>query len=244
MFHQTPKYQFKSNVSYMDFKSYQDLHNELLNKWSEYPDDKEKRFTFDGIVAQTEEDYVDWENSKAKILFLVKEAYADYEPTIPVNIKRTFHLNMARWKYLIEGFFANGEIPEYPDNEMLRKKNTGIAIVEVKKYDEGNSTSNYQDILNYAKRDASLLQEQIKLINPDVILCAGTFTSYEDGIFEAEKRAIAHEYYGILEDVHASIYTHRGRTILNFYHPSYVKSPEKLYGLLADLFLNRNSLKK
>jgi hypothetical protein len=183
-------------------------------------------------------------NSKSKILFLVKEAFNEYEPEIPTEDKKKFHLNMAKWKYLIEGFVSNCSVPEYPTNEVLNGRNIGIAIVEVKKFDDDSHSSNSNDILNYAKRDSKLLQEQIELINPNIILCGGTFGAYEDGIYENEKDKIVHEYYGVVENIDASIYNHRNRTILNFYHPSYTKSPETLYDLLGKLFTNRKEKTK
>lgn len=225
----------------MNFKNYQEKQNDLFNnKWIDHPEDENKKFTWDGIVAQNEEEFSIWLNSKAKILFLVKEAHGDYEPSIPTKIERKFNLNLARWKYLIEGFFSNGEVPRFPDDEILKGNNTGIAIVEVKKFDEGKKISSNDEILQYAKRDAEFLREQIEIINPTVIVCCGTFSSYEDGIYANENDKIEHEYYGLLENIDASIYTHRNRTILNFYHPSYTKSPESLYNLLGQLFINRN----
>lgn len=226
----------------MNFADYKKKKQELIDKWTEYPEDINKRFVYDGIVADldNEDDYNVWLNSKSKILFLVKEAFNDYEPQIPTEDKKKFHLNMAKWKHLIEGFISNGTVPEYPTYEVLGGRNVGIAIVEVKKFDDDSHSSNPNDILYYAKRDSQLLQEQIELINPNIILCGGTFGVYEDGIYENEKNKIAHEYYGVVENIDASIYNHRNRTILNFYHPSYTKSAETLYDLLGELFINRN----
>lgn len=229
----------------MNFKNYEEKQNDLFNnKWIDHSEDESKKFTWDGIVAQNEEEFSLWLNSKAKILFLVKEAHGDYEPSIPAEIERKFNLNLARWKYLIEGFFTNGEVPNFPADEIIKGSNTGMAIVEVKKYDEGKKISSNEEILHYAKRDSEFLREQIEIINPTVIVCCGTFSSYEDGIYANENNSIKHEYYGVFENIDASIYTHRNRTILNFYHPSYTKSPEALYNLLGQLFINRNEKSK
>jgi hypothetical protein len=226
----------------MSFSDYKKKKQELINNWTEHPEDINKRFVYDGIVANldSEDDYNVWLNSKSKILFLVKEAFNDYEPECPTEDKKKFHLNMAKWRYLIDGFISNDSIPQYPTNEVLVGRNVGIAIVEVKKFDDDSHNSKRKDILYYAKRDSQLLQEQIELINPNIILCGGTFDAYEDGIYENEKDKITHEYYGVLENISASIYNHKKRTILNFYHPSYTKSPETLYNLLGKLFINRN----
>jgi hypothetical protein len=229
----------------MNFKNYEEKQNNLFHKWIEkHPEIENNKFTWDGIVAQSEEEFSFWLNSKAKILFLVKEAHGEYEPSIPTEIEKKFNLNLARWKYLVEGFFTNGEVPNFPSDEILKGKNTGMAIVEVKKYDEGKKISSNEEIMHYAKRDAEFLREQIEIINPTVIICCGTFSSYEDGIYANINDKIAHEYYGVFENIDASIYTHRNRTILNFYHPSYTKSPELLYNLLGQLFINRNEKTK
>jgi hypothetical protein len=228
-------------INNMNFKNYEEKQNELFNtKWTDHPEDENKKFTWDGIVAQNEEEYDLWLNSKAKILFLVKEAHGDYEPSIPTEIERKFNLNLARWKYLCEEYAATGKIPNFPDNEIIKGKNTGIAIVEVKKYDEGKKVSSDEEILYYAKRDAEFLREQIEIINPSIIVCCGTFRAYEDGIYLDDSENIKWIYYANWKDtenVDASIYTHRNRTILNFYHPSYSKSPETLYNLMGELFL-------
>ncbi len=224
----------------MNFKTYVSKQKELFDNWTIHIEDANKTFVWDGVVAEDEEDYNIWLNSKSKILFLVKEAFGDFTPEYPTEDKKKFHLNMAKWKYLIDGFISKGVIPEYPSNEALSGRNTGIAIVEVKKFDDNSHSSNPQDILNYAKRDAKLLQTQIDLIDPNIIICCGTFQAYDKGIYFDDDNKILWEYQGIEENIDASIYTHRNRTILNFYHPSCRTSPEILYNLLGQLFRNRN----
>jgi hypothetical protein len=230
-------------IKNMNFKNYAERQNDLFNnKWIDHLEDENKKFTWDGIVAQNEEEFDLWLNSKEKILFLVKEAHGDYEPSIPADIERKFNLNLARWKYLIEGYATNGEIPNFPADEILKGKNTGIAIVEVKKYDEGKKVSSNEEILYYAKRDAKFLREQIELIKPTIIVCCGTYGAYEDGIYLNEADNIKHIHYANWkesENVHASICTHRDRTILHFYHPSYSKSPKVLYDLMGELLSHK-----
>ena len=48
------------------------------------------------------------------------------------------------------------------------------AIVNVKK-SGGTSTSDARDIQSFVERDASLIQEQIRLIDPQIVICGGTW---------------------------------------------------------------------
>jgi len=48
-----------------------------------------------------------------------------------------------------------------------------IAIIEVKKLNEGRGSSSYYNIRNFARQDKDFIKEQIELINPDIVFCCG-----------------------------------------------------------------------
>lgn len=49
----------------------------------------------------------------------------------------------------------------------------GVGHINLKKFDQGYSTSNYYDLLDHLQNTSSLLQKQIVAIAPDIILCHG-----------------------------------------------------------------------
>lgn len=234
----------------MTYEQYSEQSDLLINDPKFLRENQTGEYTWDGIVASNETEYKNWQDSPVKIMFLLKEAFGEYHPSHPAKISKSFMLNIIRWKYLIWELAQNGKAPEYPTNDFLREKynntNDGIAIVEVKKYDEGQKTSSDASILEYAIKDRELLTSQIELINPEVIICCGTYNSYCNGIYDEDKDNIEHliyidslyETYG----VDGTIFLHNNRLILNFYHPSCPKSHEGLYSLLGDLFIKSNGL--
>jgi hypothetical protein len=218
--------------------------NNLFERWEEKY--VEPQFSHDGIS-----NWEKWENQKLKILFLLKEAYDDFEPIFEhQEIRGNFGLNIARWNYVLKEYFNNpAEMISYPDNDDLKGEidDLGIALVEVKKIDEGKKTSNQSEIDKYAESDKFFLKEQIELINPHVIVCCGTHTSYQI-IFDWEaQNAISGENY--FEDnesnLSCSYWIHNNRLIIYFYHPTTIgRSSERLFYLLFKMIREGKAFEK
>lgn len=228
----------------MNFQEYKTKQEAIVNNVKyEHEEDKNRRFVWDGVVAVNEEEFALWQNAPVKIMFLLKEPYGEYDPENPTDISGRMRLNIARWKFLITELYQTNAIPEFPNNEGLRGVNTGMAIVEIKKYDENFKRSTADDIMYYAKRDKEFLQEQIELINPEVILCCGTYDQYAHGIYENDKTIEHLLYLDWQEEAggDASVFKHGNRAVVHFYHPAYAKSPEDLYNLLGALFVKSNA---
>jgi hypothetical protein len=174
----------------MTKSEYEKYNAELFTRWRlkrpEYINEAEgRRFSDDGI-----QNFDSYMSSKPKILFLLKENRApedEWEPSWGINRDANpFSWNITRWRQLLidmydksakEPTFLKHELPEHVDD---------IAIIEVKKVNEGKGSSSYSDIRYYAREDKDFIKEQIRLINPDIIFCCSTGDFYSDDIYGDE----------------------------------------------------------
>jgi hypothetical protein len=218
----------------------------LFERWKkvrpEYENKIEgKRFSPDGIM-----NYEAWINSVPKILFLLKENHAAdgvWEPWDGITVANNiFGLNIARWRQILielnnnpakELSFSNIELPKTIDD---------IAIIEVKKLNEGKGSSNYYDIRNYAIKDKDFMKEQFKLINPDIIVCCSTGDYYDEDIFEDEPWIQL--YPSPIQK--CNCYKHGNRLVIDFNHPSYKSEAqsEELFETLCRLIKEGNVFEK
>ena len=127
--------------------------------------------------------------------------------------------------------------PSYPDDNDLPKDLEGLSLVNVKKLNEGLSESNDKDIYNYAKNDAEFLIKQIKLINPNIILCCNTGDGYFDWLRNDESNDDPVE---LTRNNNDKIHTYNDNNILfiDYWHPSNRKNNEILYDDLCELLEN------
>lgn len=175
-------------------------------------------FVLDGELVY--EDYLD---SPHKLLFLMKESYVASDwwdiagspiETMQGGKVDTIWQNIHRWKFLINSFLSDGEVPAYPELEDLEGYSpasfplSDIAYVNVSK-ELGESTSNAKFIQKRAIDDQEFLREQIDLLNPYVVICAGTFWCYHP-IYNGNET---------ISQVGERLYSHQGRTVIDFYHP-------------------------
>ena len=160
-----------------------DKNDELNNKWLKLMNDwkkarpKYRPFCDDGVLKY-------WKDT-SKIIFLLKETYFDFS-----KIRGTTHYGqgnggtfwrrMRMWTYIIDEYLK-GNRPNYKDTYSIKEKiNDSVAHVNLKKYAERDPStsewaSNDKDIFEYVVNDKDYLLKQIKLLNPNIILCCGTF---------------------------------------------------------------------
>ena len=157
-----------------------------------------------------------YENSFPKILFLVKEARNGYHPSTPLQKANTkFMRNIARWSLIIDKAFEQVELPTMPPNNGLREFNDSIAIMEVKKINQENISSSSKDLNEFAFEDREFLKRQIKIIDPQVILCAGTLDCF-DIIHDHE-----YEFHQKLFSIgNTNVWMVDKRLVIGFKHPS------------------------
>ncbi|MEN6348268.1 MAG: hypothetical protein ABFD08_02575 [Syntrophomonas sp.] len=98
-----------------------------------------------------------------------------------------------------------------------------IAVTNLKK-SGGAGSSNYEEIKGYAIRDKELWIKEIKIMNPDVVMCGGTFS-------------IVHEILEFKKDVSPSGAEYGkalGTVFVDFPHPMYQISPKIYYAYFAE----------
>jgi hypothetical protein len=168
-------------------------------------------FTWDGPS-----DWNQWDSSSLKILFLVKEARNGFHPCIPHQGTRSkFSKNVARWTLAIKGAIIENSVCEFPLNSTLSTSIDDVAIIEVKKLNEEKRFSSDKEILSYAKNDSRLIGQQIDAIEPEIVVCCSTFSSYKviynDG-FKTKQclNKIGKNACWLIDN----------RLVIDFYHPS------------------------
>jgi len=133
-------------------------------------------------------------------------------------------------------------VPSFTDIDSILPQNTNdIALVEVKKVNEGQRSSALKKIIEYALRDRGFLTEQIDLIQPEVILCCYTIDAY-DGIYPEDADEPCQQLSCVpvkWNTKHVYCYKHHGRLIIDFYHPSIRGGhDEQLFEMLSELLQN------
>jgi len=102
-----------------EIKSISEKHQSLLEKWfNKYKGDEVGRneFTWDGPS-----DWHKWMSQKRKILFLLKEARSEFQPSVKgQKIENKTGRNIARWKLAITKIAENpGEYLSFPSTVEL-----------------------------------------------------------------------------------------------------------------------------
>jgi hypothetical protein len=230
------------NMSKSEFEIRRD---ELFSRWKkvkpEYDNRSEgRRFSLDGI-----QNFDAWKQSTPKILFLLKEnraAEEDWEPCWGINRDANpFSLNITRWRQLlIDSYQKKLKEPSYLKHELPDSVND-IAIIELKKVNEGKGSSNYNDIRNYVRNDRDFIKEQIELINPDIIFCCSTGDFYSDDIYGDEPWDRE-----LIKDSRCGCYKHRNRLVIDFFHPSTRsgKREKELFDILNRMISNGRIFEK
>lgn len=155
--------------------------NNLFEEWQHRHFTKgNKFFVRDGVINQRI-----WDSQRIRICFFLKEAYQN---DIPVWDLTKWLCNendgtgavVKMWRTVAEftyGLLNTNEnnIPAYHEVKSLTLKDRSallqnISVVNVKK-SNGESHSEWHDLLKYAKEDADLLRREIDLISPNIIVC-------------------------------------------------------------------------
>lgn len=145
-----------------------------------------------------------------------KEARNGFHPSIPNQPNNTkFSNNLFRWKLAIEAAFYHQRKIEFPDSSMLPETMNDLCIVEVKKLNEENITSESLDIINYAIKHREYLKRQIDNLNPDVVVCCGSIDWY-DIIYQSNYKV----EMKLAEAANKYIWQCDDRLVIDFAHPS------------------------
>ena len=168
-------------------------HDELMELWWQWHVEKGKeRFILDGIVSPHTFQY----QIEPKICFLLEEGYytpeTDYEKD--PNFKNPWNKYIQKVdNHYIYNFRKNlqCETPWYMWNRVafmtasilnslgfhtdIEDALSKIAVINLKKSEGMPQSDLYGDIANYIFDDKELLQKQIEMICPDILICGRTF---------------------------------------------------------------------
>ena len=223
----------------MDFQELSDGweidHRILLEEWREHRQGHGGQvFCEDGPI-----DPKRWSKVRRRVLFLLKEAYTDDEDWNLSDWVRGNDLrklgnmwwNVGYWAYGIHRL-ENDHIPTVPwtldgistvEHETNIKESLyGSAIVNVKKSD-GNHRSDMNDLQRYVNMDRHLIEKQIQILKPQIIVCGYTWHLVKNEVWpNSSIERISHQVYSVDSMI-----------ALDYWHPSYrIPSVMKYYTAL------------
>lgn len=162
-----------------------------------------------------------------RIVFLAKEAHSSYHPSDPKAVDSKFTKNIARWANIILSLMhVTTAANVFTDG--LQEAYDSIAIVEVKKSDEGKKQSINKEIRKFAWLGRGFLQQQLQILDPHFIICCGTLESYDiiNNYSEEEKKLKERLIY---ENDKIKAWTSADTVVLHFCHPSNRINDEKMF---------------
>jgi len=225
----------------MNRTEYEEKRDKLFESWKQEKNYDDLAFVKDGILF-----YESWCKQQIRVLFLLKETFGNFtdfyakDNNDRISItdgdknKSPFWWNIARWKLALDKKSQNQDC-NYPKNNELPKYIDDIAIIDIKKIDEDKRRSYPTEIRNYAKKDKIYLRQQIELINPQLIICGGTFDYYQI-IYDNNVNQKIEVLAGVKPPKKNS-FVHNNRIVIDFYHPGY-KLNKGGTETLFDEFLN------
>lgn len=132
------------------------------------------------------------------------------------------------WSYSIHNGF-----PRYGDINTFQISAQGlncIGMTNLKK-SGGGGTSNYHDILEYAKKTVPLWKSELEIMSPDMILCCGTFRIVTDLLGLQRKQTKAGLLYSVWKRDGG------GSLLLQIYHPASRFRKDMLYAFLKEALM-------
>jgi len=203
--------------------------NTLFGKWKKRYGSNEG-FAPDGIIN---EDL--FEKATIKILFLTKEPnnpkqdLGDFREWWQEEMKYAFTLRVAEWAYgFLHNFPTYDSMWEHPEKVHEALKN--IAFMNIKK-SGGTGNSHENTILEYLQRDADLIQKQIEIIAPEIVITGISWKSVRNTLFP--DITWQNSGYAI------AIGKTNGMKIIDFYHPSSRNAPAAAYSLMQNVFRSK-----
>ncbi|MGN1280678.1 MAG: hypothetical protein ACI4UM_02080 [Succinivibrio sp.] len=230
----------------MTLEQYTNQKNALIEEWKKRISNY-SFFVSDGVVNPN-----NWFSQEKRLLFLLKEAYSDSSDKTNWDLGddylAKYALSQPLWRtvsQLSEGLFESDKDLIYPycklnfSDERQKELFNKICVVNIKKAD-GKRSSDSKEIDMIAKEQSDLLFRQIKLCDPTIIVCGGTFSALNTIIknqdvsvpntFDNKNtgRSRAGKWYYYIElNGHKVL-------VLDYYHPSYhITYLIKYYGLMG-----------
>lgn len=215
-----------------DINTVQDL---MLHWQKKHVSEHKDRFIFDG--CPNEERY---RNCPLNICFLLKECYFDpadnrdkpwvkyfkkMDDNLAYHLDENIHNEEPWFMWWRIQAFLNTLYSALANGLDINKPLELFSIVNIKK-SEGKERSAYSDILDYAKSDKELIQKEIELLTPDIIVCGGTYNiAAEVGLFGQKSREIC-DFAGTRGMRKAYLYRcdigkfHKDVVVIDMWHPT------------------------
>jgi hypothetical protein len=227
----------------MNKEQFELKNEELRTEWFKLLTPEDKGFIWDGII-----DYEKWINYDLKLAFILKEAYSGHnEPSWNIaqayaeddglfyvgnNANQSTHYRIVEWAYAIDAALHGrklGTREEAKSNNYsaCREVMLASAYINLKKID-GKSSSNDQNLITILKRDKDLLNKQLDLIKPNILLFGSTFTNISKDILFADAVKIQGT---------TRCYDNDGILLIDFLHPTrcYTQSFDDLYAEVSKI---------
>ncbi|MDR0753173.1 MAG: hypothetical protein LBE95_00680 [Holosporaceae bacterium] len=207
---------------------------QLFEEWK-------KRWSYvvtDGIVNEAQYEKLDGK----KVLYILKEVNGggnwDLREFLREGARgygQTWN-NIIRWQYGIEHVDEKVSWEALEESVADRSLLQHIAAINLRK-DDGTGSANMDVIYEHAQKDRNLLQRQIELCRPDLIICCGTGDIVKElqlaGNFDRWNISITGVAHAVTDKY----------IIIHFYHPNaHIKSWEA-YFLLTETYKVARELK-
>jgi len=196
----------------------------LFDEWRALVEADAGHFVGDGIVCEE-----GWRRATRKVLFLLKEPNgydgkygalnellrkaAAPNSTSSMWDRPTFH-NVGRWTYGLLNY--SGEVPDYVEaNKACKTAVLGCAYINIKKSTGGARATKEVEV--HAEKYAEFLRRQVAIIQPDIVVCGGTYKMLKKYVYPSMVR-VSHR-----------VHQFEKLTFINAYHPGYVTKRAALY---------------
>lgn len=200
--------------------------NKLFNAWEkEYPIGT---FCRDGIINESY-----FTEAKKKILFITKEpndpsqSQWDFREVYNREISPyPFCYRITEWSYGILNEFKQPIEDVWKNKDHAHLCLKSIAMMNIKK-SGGKGYSNINDMLEYSMRDIDFIREEIKIIDPEIIILGTSWKKLRN--FLLDKKDWSHSGY------YVAIGRYDKAKVIDFYHPSSRNAPSAAYSLLQNI---------
>ena len=177
-----------------------------------------------------------WDEAPKRVMFLMKDVNAgeddlgdddDVRGRIFKDTSVRIYRNMSYWLYGLLKTTENGQIPDFTFSVSEATQffdDTPVAYVNCKK-EAGTSSVAHNTLVNHIKRDKKFLIEEIKILDPDIIVCCAWTESAGNPILKFIKESV---YQDIKEINNWMYYSEKeNKLIIDSYHPTTPKSKNK-----------------
>lgn len=167
----------------------------------------------DGVV--NEEEYL---SAKCKIMYVLKEVNGGKSWSLREFIREGARAqtwdNIARWTEAILNLDSEKPWSYWENNNEARRKTIlkKICAVNVKKT-SGGHTSHADEVYQAALGNSDILQKQLRLYDPDIIICCGTEKAFVDACYKNQELDWKMTFRGIW------YFVDNGMIVISFTHP-------------------------